>query len=128
MNFSQEIIDAVWAKAQTVDGFDENKYRKDVCGAWMIKDSYGDKESIYGWEIDHICPVSILKERNISEEVINNLSNLRALQWENNRRKDNSYPDYISAVTSEENKNIKKERSLSVNEKTKAILKQLYGL
>ena len=37
-----------------MDGYDPTLFRKDACGAWIIRDKYGDSDSIYGWQIDHI--------------------------------------------------------------------------
>jgi 5-methylcytosine-specific restriction endonuclease McrA len=41
--------------------------------------------STYGWEIDHIKPVA---KRGGDE-----ITNLQPLQWENNRRKGDDYPN-----------------------------------
>jgi 5-methylcytosine-specific restriction endonuclease McrA len=70
---------AVWAKAKPVLGYDSNMYRKDACGALMIWNHYGNRNSRYGWEIDHVIPVV----RGGSDL----LSNLRPLHWRNNCRK-----------------------------------------
>lgn len=78
MAFDQRSIDAIWAKGRVVEGNDPNVWRKDECGAWMHKPAYGQTTK-YGWEIDHISPRS-----NGGSE---NLSNLRPLQWQNNRAK-----------------------------------------
>ncbi|MBC1188195.1 HNH endonuclease [Kluyvera sp. SCKS090646] len=74
--WTEEDIQAVWEKADTASNNDKDKWRKDQCGAWISRDKYGDRNSVYGWEIDHIKTVS----NNGTDE----LSNLRPLQWENN--------------------------------------------
>jgi hypothetical protein len=73
MSFSEEQIQQVWEKGKAVPNYGEGKYRKDECSAWMIRDKHGDRNSKYGWEIDHIDPKGG-----------DDLSNLRPLQWENN--------------------------------------------
>jgi hypothetical protein len=57
----KERLDVIWNKGQVVKGYNEKCYRKDACGAWMIREKYGDRTSPFGWEIDHIYPKSILK-------------------------------------------------------------------
>lgn len=78
--FSSDIIEKVWAKGETVDPVNAQKgYRKDACGAWINRGRYGDRVSDYGWEIDHILPVS--------KGGTDVLSNLRPLHWRNNAAK-----------------------------------------
>ncbi len=79
MSFSEETIQSIWEKGKVVSGFDANKFRKDECGAWMTRTEYGNQNSKYGWEIDHIKPES--------EGGGDEMSNLRPLQWNNNRSK-----------------------------------------
>lgn len=73
--FDNVTIQLVWMKGLVVLGQDPNLVRKDVCGAYISKNMYGDRsdQNNNGWEIDHIDP-------NGSD----NVSNLRPLQWFNN--------------------------------------------
>lgn len=76
MDFSEEIINLVWGKGKVVVGYDSLKWRQDDYGMWIGRDVYGNRDSKYGWEIDHIIPVS----SNGSDS----LHNLRPLHWESN--------------------------------------------
>ncbi len=74
-------IQAVWDKAE-VD-HKHSPLRIDAFGSLIWKEGYGSRNSELGWEIDHIKPVS----RGGEDE----LENLQALQWENNRLKGDTY-------------------------------------
>ena len=80
MSFTDQEVQLVWNKGAIVSGNDPGVWRKDQCGAWINRNSYGNRESTYGWEIDHINP-------NGSDS----LSNLRPLQWENNAERGEGY-------------------------------------
>lgn len=81
--FDDATIAAVWRKAKEDPGY--TIYKKDVCGATINIYDYG-KTDTFGWEIDHIKPVS--KGGN------DDLENLQALHWENNRHKGDDHPDW----------------------------------
>lgn len=99
MSFEQETIDAVWEKATTVYGYDKNDVRKDQCDAWIKKSKYGNRNSKYGWEIDHIKA----KTNDGGDE----LSNLRPLHWKNNASRGSSRLNTQNpAVKSDGNKNV----------------------
>ena len=84
-SFDDATVQAVWNKATPIPGTNANVRRKDVCGAIIDRNKYGDTtENGNGWEIDHIKPVS----RNGTDD----LSNLQPLQWQNNRAKGDDYP------------------------------------
>lgn len=118
--FTEQIIQEVWERATIVKGYNETTIRKDSCGAWIIRSDYGNMNSIYGWEIDHIYP----KEKGGKDDI----DNLRALQWENNRSKKDDYPVYSASVQAEGNRNEHKERQLSVNQLVQERLRELYGI
>lgn len=73
MSFDQQTVINVWQKGNIIPGNNPNVFRQDSCGAWIRFSDYGNRQSKYGWEIDHITPGGP-----------DYLSNLRPLQWKNN--------------------------------------------
>lgn len=128
MTISEELKQKVWEKGRVVEGFNPEMYRKDACGAWIIRDKYGAIDNLYGWHIDHIYPASRLYEMGVPESDIWDLRNLRPLQCQNNLTKSDDYPSYTAAVTSEGNKNVQRDRTLIVNEAVRNELSQMYHL
>lgn len=56
--YNRKIIKQVWEKAIPQLNCNSCQVRKDTCGAWIVSGDYGNRDSEYGWEIDHIIPVS----------------------------------------------------------------------
>jgi hypothetical protein len=84
--FSPSVIQAVWEKATPVIGYDPTISRRDSCGAMIKRSDYGNTNSRYGWEVDHIKPVS--------KDGKDDLQNLQPLQWENNRYESDNFPQW----------------------------------
>lgn len=82
--FDTPTVEAVWQKGIPEPGY--TVYRKDACGASMLRSDYGDTSSQWGWEIDHIKPVAA--------GGTDALDNLQPLQWENNRHKGDDWPHW----------------------------------
>lgn len=96
--FSKTVVDAVWKRYAG-----DRQFAKDVADAWIDRDKYGQTDHLgEGWEIDHIIPVS--------KGGTDDISNLRPLQWENNRSKSDNYSPWKSAVTSQGYHNIYEEK------------------
>jgi hypothetical protein len=97
MAFSEETVERVWQEAIFISAENEqNGYRKDTCDAWIKRDRYGDRQSSYGWEIDHIVPSG----RGGTDA----LSNLRPLHWQNNAAR--SDDRLVCVVTSQGTQNV----------------------
>ncbi len=81
--YSEETVKAVWGKGIEIPGYNSDLHREDICGAIMTYSEHGNRDSKYGWEIDHINPHGS-----------DDLSNLRPLQWKNNLAKGDKRDGY----------------------------------
>lgn len=88
--FDTMTVQAVWNKGQVIAGYDPATWRKDTCGAWINRAAYGSTAAT-GWEVDHIKPVA--------KDGTDELTNLQPLNWQNNRRKGDDWPNWACAVT-----------------------------
>lgn len=82
--WTESEIQAVWEKGTIVSDHDPKVWRKDKCGDLIYRSDHGSTADKYGWEIDHIVPVS----KNGTDDI----RNLQPLQWNNNRRKGDTSP------------------------------------
>lgn len=73
---------AVWNKGRAIPNYSPEIWRLDKCGLFMKFDEHGNRNSKYGWELDHINPVS--------NGGLDNLENLQPLNWKNNADKGDS--------------------------------------
>lgn len=67
---------AVWEKGTIIPGYDHNRWRRDAYGNNISFAAYGNRNSDYGWEVDHIVPVAL--------GGTDAFSNLRPLHWRAN--------------------------------------------
>ncbi len=78
-DYSDNEVQKVWEKGYEISGLDRKVWQEDSMGNKIKRDEYGNRDSDYGWEIDHIHP----KSKGGGDE----LSNLQPLQWEANMKK-----------------------------------------
>jgi 5-methylcytosine-specific restriction endonuclease McrA len=87
--FDRITVAQVWLRAHPVRGQDPRRIRADASGAWIAFAEFG-RRSPLGWEIDHVRPVA----KGGGDEV----TNLQALHWANNRSKGDDWPVWDSAI------------------------------
>lgn len=87
--FDSLTIEVVWAKGSPIPGCDPRQWRSDKFGYTMQRSAYGTC-GIYGWEVDHLVPVS--------QGGTDIVANLRPLHWACNRRKSDklSLADFLT--------------------------------
>lgn len=70
---------AIWKKGKLIPDFDASIWRWDAYGSVIKFSEYSNRNSDYGWEIDHINP--------IANGGTDDSTNLQPLQWKNNADK-----------------------------------------
>ena len=126
MELTEELKRIIWEKGIEDVKYPSDKIRKDACGAFIRYADYGNRDSIFGWEIDHIYPASKLKE---SDDVDNPL-NLRPFHWKNNESKGANYPYYTACIVADDKNatNVEGNVGKVVNQQKQAELRELYHL
>jgi hypothetical protein len=74
--FGEATVEAVWSKAPI--STEHPPMRVDAHGALIWRGGYGNTNSRFGWEIGYKNPLANGEK--------DELENLQAVQWENNRR------------------------------------------
>lgn len=126
MDYSEDQKLEFWRNANIVEGENEDEVRRDASGAIMRYSEYNNRDSLYGWEIDHIYPRALLEAAGVPEDLIDNHANLRAMNWQNNVSKGNDYPRYSTVVKAVGNVNIETNGSRIVNATKQEELRELY--
>ena len=116
-----ELKNIAWCSALIIPEHNPDHIRQDACGAWIVYEDYNNRDSMFGWEIDHIYPVSRLRCLGVPEVLWDNPLNIRALHWRNNLSKGNE-----SVVTDEGATNVSCEFTYLVNEALQDELRSLF--
>lgn len=90
--FTKKIIRQVWEKAEIDINFNPNEVRKDVCGAHICFEHYGNTNTKTGWQIDCIKPIEF--------GGTDDLFNLQPLNWKNRASKKDNYPSWVCILSS----------------------------
>lgn len=127
-NFDDKTIEAVWGKGIIIPGTDIDVIRKDAAGAIIKKTDRGGTTE-FSWEIDHVCPKAMLKERGIPEDQWDDLRNLRPFNTANNKSKSDDYPQYTRAKVKIEGrlKNMDSKTRMIVNAEVLKRVNECYG-
>lgn len=55
----------IWEKGHPVPGYDPREWRRDDFGALIRYSDHGDRNSPFGWEMDHIRPQALLGRSDV---------------------------------------------------------------
>lgn len=123
---TQEMINQLWEEASVVQNLSRDEWRLDPCGALIKKDHYANRDSDYGWEIDHVVSKSFLISAGATEAEYDHMDNLRVMHWANNDSKGTNYPEYKAVRTCVNGKNVIIEAFYTVNKDLQRLLKSRF--
>ena len=115
----ENLIQHVWEKGRVIPHYNPDLFRQDAAGAWMIREQYGNTDSMFGWEIEHIYPHAL--------GGTDALLNLRPMQWMNIRSKGDNYPNYLAKIISRDNQNMEEDTPCVVSLTLQKELEDYYG-
>lgn len=98
-SWSEEAKLAVWMKAPIAETSKPDCMRLDPCKTLIRWEEYGNRDSEYGWEIDHVVPEKILVDKGVPQDLIDSIDNLRPMHWNNNLKKSDNFPKYSANYT-----------------------------
>ena len=125
--WTEEAKRLIWNKAPLMNPSSSDSLRLDSCNALMDWYDYGNRDSDYGWEIDHVIPEKILQENNVPQELIDHIDNLRPMHWRNNIKKGDSFPKYSADTSHAGSVNLNDVcRDYCVNRDQINVLRQLF--
>ena len=130
MEITEDRKREIWNKGIIDDKYPSERVRKDACGAFILYEDFGNRNSVFGWEIDHIYPASVLHEKGVPEELIDNPLNLRPINWKNNASKGANFPFYTACLVADDEHatNVEANVGKVVNQQVQEELKELFKL
>ncbi len=121
-----EVKNAVWRKAPYIDNRHPEYGKFDPCKACIKEEYYGNQDSEYGWQIDHIFPEQVLKDAGVPQEIIDHIDNLRPMHCKNNNKKSDNFPKYPGVISAIGYRNFDISRDYQVNRDQINILRHLF--
>ena len=64
--YSADALNMIWEKGRIMESAPKDHWRKDDFGNPIQRTEYGNRNSSFGWEVDHIVPLAEGGSRHIS--------------------------------------------------------------
>lgn len=56
MQIDERLMQQIWERGRTIQGWDPTEWRQDACGAWLHRGQYNNADSDYGWRALRVGP------------------------------------------------------------------------